>query len=551
MKKATIVLFSAILGLTSIVVLFGACGGGGSDGENLLAFTEPAYFVSVDDPDADDSNPGTTDLPFASIQAAIDAAALAHSTANVYVAEGNYIVSSQSGTNVILAEGISVYGGHAADWTARARDLYPSVIIDASSAGGISQTPNCAVNAGEVTEATAIEGFNINGGAGTWSAGILVKDSSPTISDNDINGGSGVRSAVGVAIFNASPVLNGNMITGGMNRRSCIGISIENDSAPVIEGNVIDAGICADTIGINQRSGLTVTIRSNSISGGAGSYEATALYNETDSTPVVEDNLIEGGSAEETYGIWNYKTGPFVISGNTVHGGRGNYSYGIYSYATSLITIEANVINGGSGTSCCGVYETEDSANDIRNNLIYGGDGTVSHGVAVWNASPVVRNNTIDSGSALNTYGIYFTSSSEPEVENNIIMGPGAAGYGVVEASVASGPATVNNNDIFGFSYAFIDQDGGCGGGQVCTIEQMEALLDMTASGNVSLDPVLEDADGADDDPATMEDNLWALTPTSPPEVTGGALDLSADYEDDFTGADRTDPWSMGAYEYD
>lgn len=544
--SVTLLLIGMITG-----VLFLACGGGESnDGGDVLTFVEPAYFVSVDDPAADDSNPGTMDSPFAGIQAAIDAAAAAYSTAHVYVAEGDYLVSKQLGTHIVLAERISVHGGYAADWTDRNQDLHPTQITDTSTTGGVSLTPNCAVDAGSVTEATTIDGFDINGGAGTYSTGIYVNESSPTISGNYINGGSGAFSAVGVAIFNSSPAVSGNMITGGTNRRNCVGIRIEYDSAPVIEGNVIDAGAGADNIGINQRSSLTVTIRSNSISGGAGSYEAIGLYNETDSTPVVEDNLIEGGSAEETYGIWNYHTGSFAISGNTIDGGSGHYSQGIYSYGTSLITIEANVISGGSSSFCYGVYETEDSANDIRNNLIYGGDGTLSTGVFVWEGSPIVRNNTIDSGSASNAYGIYFSFNSEPVVENNIIMGPGT-GYGIIEGSVASGPATVNNNDIFGFSYAFVDQDSGCGGSQVCSIAQMEALADMTASGNVSLDPVLEDIDGSDDDPATMEDNLWALTAGSPSEVTEGGLDLSGEYTGDFSGATRTVPWSMGAYEYD
>ena len=120
MKKATTVLTISLVAACSWFTII-SCGSSGGNGDGDSLFIEPAFFVSVDDPAASDSNPGTMGSPFAGIRAAIEAAAAAYSTANVYVAEGDYMVSYQSGTHVVLAEGISVYGSYASDWSARDR----------------------------------------------------------------------------------------------------------------------------------------------------------------------------------------------------------------------------------------------------------------------------------------------------------------------------------------------------------------------------------------------------------------------------------------------
>jgi hypothetical protein len=269
---------------------------------------------------------------------------------------------------------------------------------------------------------------------------------------------------------------------------------------------------------------------------------------------LIASNVVYGGDGiDYSNGINNEQvSGALTIRNNTVVGGVAQDSRGIYSYGTSQVVMAANIINGGSGSYSRGIIEDGGSANEIRNNLIYGGSGGGCYGVVAWDASPKIRNNTIVSGSGLSHYGIYFSAPSgvsEPEIVNNIILGPGD-GYGIFEYTVNAGPATVNNNDISGFLYAFADWDNGCGGTPNCSIAQMEALADMTASGNVSADPVLEDADGADNDPDTMEDNLWNLTAGSPTSVTEGGLNLSGDFTTDFTGVTRTVPWSMGGYEY-
>ena len=120
--------------------------------------------VNLEKDDGNDTNPGTSILPKASIQAAIATADSAYTIGVVYVAEGTYNVNYQNVTHVVMAEGISVYGGYKSDdWSMRDFAAYPSIITDISSAAGTDVDPARAVDFGTgKTAATTLDGFTIN-----------------------------------------------------------------------------------------------------------------------------------------------------------------------------------------------------------------------------------------------------------------------------------------------------------------------------------------------------------------------------------------------------
>jgi hypothetical protein len=110
----------------------------------------------------------------------------------------------------------------------------------------------------------------------------------------------------------------------------------------------------------------------------------------------------------------------------------------------------------------------------------------------------------------------------------------------------------------------FVDGTG-CATNDVCNtnIANVNVVANTTqgvagsASGNVSVDPVFADIDGADNDINTMDDNDWHLSAGSPVGVkTGGLNGLDQNpawtFTTDKDGVTRPasgNPWSIGAYE--
>ena len=569
-----------------------SCGGGGGGGNGGLTFAEPAYFVSVDDLAASDANPGSMDLPFATIQAAVDAAAVAHTLARVYVAEGTYLVSYQAGTHVVLPDGIEIFGGYSADWSERDPSVFTSTITDTSTTGGSDpNNSNRAVDCSVALSAPTIDGFTINGGAGTASTGVYIYNAGPTLSRNTISGGSGTTYATGVYVGDSVPIINLNIISGGTGPLTTTGIYVELNSAPLITLNIIDGGSGDYARGIYQSSSWSVTpIEMNTITGGTGNAQLSiAINNATNSTSYIASNTIHGGSGQNTQGIQNFRTGmvsifdnfisggvavntarginndssgaPATIANNVVYAGSSFNTFGISSIATSLLTIERNVIHGGRSTAGSYALDESGTSNDVRNNLIHGGEGGTVRALRFYNSGTLIRNNTVSAGDGTLVYGLQVAAeagSPTPVVENNLFMNPASSsGYGIFESTADGDPISVRNNNFDGFGLeTYYDHDGGCGMAgdadpDTCTADEVNSLGDMTVSSNTAAVPLLEDVDGPDDDLSTMEDNLWSPSASSPGALTSGGLDLSSDFTDDYTGTTRTAPWSIGAYEYD
>ena len=97
-----------------------------------------------------DSNPGTKDAPFQTIQAAVDYSASLQPSPEVRVAAGTYSSDYRTDSSPVLTlkEGVELYGGYSAsNWALRDPALYATVIADASSSGGLTSDPNRAVAA--------------------------------------------------------------------------------------------------------------------------------------------------------------------------------------------------------------------------------------------------------------------------------------------------------------------------------------------------------------------------------------------------------------------
>ncbi|HAK60825.1 MAG TPA: hypothetical protein DCO77_10650 [Nitrospiraceae bacterium] len=295
------------------------------------------YYVS--DTSGNDANSGTSpQQPMKSIPAAISAAG---SGSYVHVAAGTYRVDSSAGTHIILKDGLSLFGGYAADFSSRNVQSNVTSIIDESTATGVSNVA-IAANAG-ITSATVVDGFTVTGGSGTASSAIRTNNASPLIRNNILNGGTGA-SSYGVWISNGStPLIQDNTINGGSATDWAHGIYTEN-SSPTIERNHIDGGTSSGTF-------------------------VFGIYT-TNAGGMIRNNTINGGSGQNTRGIM--ADGTVAIKNNTVNGGSAvNYSAGI-SYVSGAVAIENNIVFTTSGSYRLCIFETqglEDPANLDNNDL--------------------------------------------------------------------------------------------------------------------------------------------------------------------------------------
>jgi hypothetical protein len=284
-----------------------------------------------------------------------------------------------------------------------------------------------------------------------------------------------------------------------------------------------------------------------------GNHSAAILVN-GGGGPIIQHNIIQGGGTDLlkpslfSMGVVNYDGGP-TIQDNTIDGGKGNRaSIAIVNGGASFYLIRNNAIDGGSGTLFAfGIWSTLDDSPGavVRNNTIHGGHFTgSSYGVQIESSSPTIQNNTINGGSGTTvSYGIQnkrFGSSatpSNPIIENNIIITTGTGPeYCIHEIDADMDPVSLKHNDLFGCGTALYFDEGTTPLSSIAAVNSLSGATD-----NVSLDPNFVDQSGGN----------WHLTPSSPPSVSQGGLDLSPAFTTDKDGFTRTIPWSMGAYESD
>lgn len=279
---------------------------------NALATLNLAYNVYrgavyyIDTTRPDDTGDGLSPTSAKKFIHSTVAAAATPST--LLVRAGDYRLSNQLGTHVVLREGVSLYGGYNGNFSARDPAANITTIEDRSTTGGTSAAPQVAIFADgsgiPITADTVVDGFTILGstqGADYTSAMLLANDASPTVQHNRINGGTSATGAIGVYNLAASPMLQYNTINAGSSGN--FAIAIRNDNASAI-------------------------IRANTISGGSG-------------------------AGPGTWAILTTGSGSLVIDNNLIHGGNGGVSFGIES--SSSATIRNNTLSGGEGTSSAAI----------------------------------------------------------------------------------------------------------------------------------------------------------------------------------------------------
>jgi len=351
--------------------------------------------------------------------------------ATLLVAGGEYRLSSAAihNTQVVLKEGVSLYGGYNADFTQRDPATYISRIVDHSADAGTNTLPNRTIEGdASITASTIVDGFSIQGSEQTgndYSAAIvMITGAAATIQNNTIHGGSGATQSIGMYNHSSSPTVLNNTINGGSSSSGSIGM-MNFFSSP--------------------------TVQNNTLNGDNGGRSSTGMYNRTSS--------------------------PTVLN-NTINAGSGNQSYGINNLIFSSPTVQDNTIDGGSGGDTSTGMVNSQSSPTVLNNMLSGGSGRQTFGMRNANSSsPTVQDNTINGGSGDSTsISIFNSSSASPDVQNNILLtraGTGSRCY--FELNDTTDPTALKNNQFVACDVLYRDE----GITNIIDIDEVNALADI------------------------------------------------------------------------
>ena len=472
----------------------------------------PTLYVSVST--GSDANPGcASGAPKKTIAAALAAASVTPTITEIDVCKGTY-----NETPLALAAVASLKGGFSCTtWTRTATYGYPTfdgtnvTVIQNAAASVAGATLD--VTGSSITSAVVVDGFSILGPtSGTTSnaasAIICTGGASPTLSNNELSGGSltaptGIASTGVFVLTGANPVITGNKINGGSGTipptsnadgSASVGIMTDGSSTGVqIVGNIINGG-----------SGTA----SNSLAGGSAAVRLQGTATPGPSY-TVQGNTLVGGTgtsvgATATLGLFVNGTANLVLDSNSIDGGGGSTgvfcSSGVNVQSTGTTTITANRVYAGNcalsstTTAPVGVLLKSSGPSPVlHTNLIHGGTATSAVSPAAINVSGVtgadIRHNTLIGGVSSGSFPaalLLNAGTTSTTVASNILAAAGAsAGLAIGQCPDAGAPAlqAFENNLVFGTSLGLFKWNGCFGGTQYHTVDGMTAQLLASQSG--------------------------------------------------------------------
>ncbi len=252
-----------------------------------------------------------------------------------------------------------------------------------------------------------------------------------------------------------------------------------------------------------------------------------------------------------------------AANGNSIyHGGGGLRNLSSNPIVTNCSFIGNTGFAGGGMSNGSGVAH---SSSPVVTNCIFAGNAVATMGGGMYNrmeSNPTVTNCTFYANSTVFGGGGGMSNLiSSPTVTNCTFyanLAGGAPGGGGISNS-SSGVPTLSNCIVWGN----VAPDGSqIFGSPIVTYSDVEG--GFSGTGNIDVDPVFVDPDGADDDPNTFDDNDYRLAVGSPcidaadntAVPKGVAMDLDGnprfvdDPDTDDTGFGKPPIVDMGAYEF-
>ena len=360
-------------------------------------YSGPEWYVSDS---GSDSNNGSQDYPFASIQYAIN---IANENDSVFVTPGTYFENLNFNGKTVRVRSI---------------DGPESTIIDGSQNGSV-----VTFNSGESLN-TFISGFSIVNGNSDFGGGVACFESSPTIENciirnNSAGGGGGISCK-----NNSSPVITSSLI--------------ENNEATFNDIGGGGGGINCD---INSSPNVTnVIIKSNTAEWGGGGINIS-----DNSSPVISDvSIIENAASDvDGYGggiAVEENSNPELI--NVLIARNTAYYGGACNFYVNANAILSNVTIADNSAQSYGGIASYNSNPNLINCILWGNSGQ-----SVF-ASPELNNVTYS-----NIEGGYNGEGNFDE--NPEFCNPAIGNYEL--SSISSSLFNGQDNSYVGFS-----QDPGC-----------------------------------------------------------------------------------------
>jgi hypothetical protein len=292
----------------------------GDDGTTGIGGEANVLYVRED---GQNGNPGTADLPLRTIQWAIDRAVEQGGIDTIRVAEGDYAVDYTDADHIVMAAGVSLYGGYRADWGERDPAQHVTRIVDETPVALPSSeaNPHRALEIpADVGADTVLDGFHVGVARGQFRAALFVRGDA-TIRGNVIE-----------------PVVDATSVT-------TYGARLDHGS-PTIVANRFRFAVVQD-------KGLSTAI---------SAVESDGLF---------ADNVIDtSGALVSTTGIW-LAGGAAKILGNSIYLQHGGNPQGIYLSALAKPTIDNNLLEHEGFTGAC-IYSVGGAAVPAaaRNNVL-------------------------------------------------------------------------------------------------------------------------------------------------------------------------------------
>lgn len=220
--------------------------------DDLVIYSYNNLFMFIT-PDGDGDG-FTPNSPIADIAVAINKGG-ANGRNALAIVEGTYIVNSTDATPIVMADGISLYGGYGPlEWD-RDISIHNSIISDINTTGGTATNDMACPVEVVGASASALDGLTIIGGVGNFTCGVYIQNnaSGVTISHNDIRGGGNVDSqSYGMHIYYdaRTPIIDSNKIDAGVGDTAGGMYIYGNGARPEIRNNYITALSGISSVGI-------------------------------------------------------------------------------------------------------------------------------------------------------------------------------------------------------------------------------------------------------------------------------------------------------------
>lgn len=471
----------------------------GVDGDEDFAF-----WVSED---GNDANPGTIDLPFLTVQHAINQANLDPADIrDVYIVEGAYL------EDINITDGVGLYGGYGAlnESGDRARDIEVN----------IAELRNVmtfhTLGATTTGRETVIEGLTMV--SVSENPTLIVMNSAPDIMYSNFRGSAGANLCLSVYVLGwgagqeCRPRLHNNSLTTG----ECVGVGSISQALTIAsagDGAIAYPEVYNNTIHANNAGAMSI-----------GIMAMETAVSETSLTAY--ENDIQGATSS------NVSAG-IVLGYNSFDEAISEFTYAnIY---------RNQIFAGESAFNLAGVviFNGSDSVR-LANNFITGGYNSMGKSVGVYLEETTVGmyNNSINSGtSAMMTECVELGFMAIAKMTNNIFTSEDAPfKVGISETTPASTPTILTGNlfdDFLDVMY------GDFGMPPIVNIADVNAMADIPENfSNIAGAPQF----------TSFIDRDYHLTDSS------DAIDTGIDYlelEDDIDGDARSaDSYDIGADEF-